>query len=158
MNTTTMATASHQQRIATRLARVTVLLLAATVLAGLAMHYWVFELFSHFIPLYAVGALLCAIALGLMGVWRWMLLALALALWNGYAPAQLLLGAAPTPVAPGHSGQFTVFHYNVGATHEQPSRVVSYLQRNARTIDVVVLLDISSDFAVALDDIREQFP
>lgn len=153
-----MATASHQQRIVTHLALLSVLLLAATLLAALAAHHWVFELFSHFLPLYAVGALLCAITLGLMGAWRWMLLALVLAAWNGYAPAHLLLGAAAAPTAPGRNGQFTVFHYNVGAAHEQPSRVVSYLQRNARAIDVVVLFEITSDFAVVLDDIREQFP
>lgn len=153
-----MASASHQQRIVTHLALLTMLLLAATLLAGLALHHWVFELFSHFLPLYAIGALLCAVVLGLMGTWRWMLLALVLAAWNGYAPAILLLGTAPAPAAPARSGQFTVFHYNVGAGHEQPSRVVSHLQRHAKVIDVVVLLEVTGDFAVVLDDIREQFP
>jgi endonuclease/exonuclease/phosphatase (EEP) superfamily protein YafD len=154
-----MAIASYPVRIAKRLAIVTVLLLAATLLAALASFYWLFELFSHFKLFYAVGALLCAAGLALMGAWRWMALALLLALWNGYAPAnQLWPGGGAAAAKPARAGQLTVFHFNVGLHHEQPSRVVSYLQRNAKAIDVVVLLEVTSDFTVALDDLKGVYP
>lgn len=153
-----MAITNHQQRIVIRIGIVTALLLIATLLAALAMHFWVFELLAHFMPFYAAAALVCAIILGLMGAWRWMLLAIALALWNGYAPARVLLADAPPAKPLPRAGQFTLFHFNVNRANETPSRVVSYLQRHAKAIDVVVLLEINSDFDVALEDIREQFP
>ena len=152
-----MAIASYQVRIARRIAVLTALLLIVTVLSALASQHWLFELFSHFTPYYAVFALLCALTLGLMGAWRRMTFALALAVWNGYPPAHMLMqGGAPAGKPP--VGQFTVFHFNVGVTHEQPSRVANYLQRNANAIDVVVLLEVSSDFSAALEDLKDLYP
>lgn len=153
-----MAIASYQDRITRRLIILALLLLVATLLAALANQYWVFELFTHFTPLVAVAAFLCALMLALMGAWRWMLFALALALWNGLAPAQMLLGSPPSGSQGAVPRQFTVFHLNVGLHHEQPSRITTYLQRRAKAIDVVVLLEVTSDFEAALDDLRELFP
>lgn len=131
-------------------------LLAITLLSALATQYWVFELFTHFTPLYAIAALLVAATLALLGAWRWMVLALAIALWNGYPVAQALTQDATPPTR--STRAFTVFHFNVGLHHEQPSRVVSYLQHRAREIDVVVLFEVTTDFEVALDDLRALFP
>jgi endonuclease/exonuclease/phosphatase (EEP) superfamily protein YafD len=153
-----MAIASYQDRITRRLVMLVLLLLAATLLAALATQYWLFELLTHFTPLFAVAALLCALMLALMGAWRWMLFALALGLWNGYAPAQMLLRNSLPPGLLAQTGQLTVFHLNVGLHHEQPSRIVSYLQRRAKTIDVVVLLEVTSDFEPALEELRDVFP
>jgi endonuclease/exonuclease/phosphatase (EEP) superfamily protein YafD len=151
-----MALASYQVRIAQRFSIVTVLLLSVTVFSLLATQYWFFELFSHFTPLYALLALLVALALGALAAWRWMALALAIALWNGYPVVQALTGAA-APRA-GAARAFTVFHFNVGLQHEQTSRIVSYLQRRAKDIDVVALFEVNNDFDVALEDLKDLFP
>jgi endonuclease/exonuclease/phosphatase (EEP) superfamily protein YafD len=151
-----MALASYQHRIAQRFSIVTVLLLGVTLMSALATHLWWFELFTHFTPLYAIAAVLLALALGLLGAWRWMLLAVALALWNGYPVAQALTRDAAPPARSARA--FTVFHFNAGLHHEQPSRIVSYLQRRAKDIDVVVLFEVTNDFDIALDDLKELFP
>lgn len=131
-------------------------LLAITMVSALATQYWLFELFTHFTPLYAIAALLVAATLGVLGAWRWMVLALAIALWNGYPVAQALTHDAAPPSRSART--FTVFHFNVGLHHEQPSRIVSYLQQRAREIDVVVLFEVTTDFDVALDDLKALFP
>ena len=154
-----MAIASYQHRISLRFGILTVLLLLASGAAALATQHWVLELFSHFRPLYAVAALLLAVMLALLGAWRWMALAFALALWNGYPVAQALLrDVAPVTQASAAGRQLTVFHFNVSARNEQPNRVLSYLQRNAKDIDVVVLFEATHEFQNALDELKDLFP
>ncbi len=151
-----MALASYQHRIAKRFGILTILLLGATLCAAAAAHFWVFELFSHFMPYYAVAALLVALGLGLLGAWRWMMLALALALWNGIPVAMMLTRSATPPAKAART--LTVFHFNVGVHHEQPSRIVSYLQSHSRLIDVVALLEVTGEFDAALEDLKDIFP
>ncbi len=151
-----MTPATLQQRIAKRLIALTVLLLIATAVAALATLHWFAELFTHFTPHLCVFALLCLLGLAVLRFWRWAALALALVLWNGYPVARALMSAqAPEQHA---TRQFTVFHFNVSLNHEQPQRIVSYLQRRAKEIDVVVLLEATNDFDVALDELKELFP
>jgi len=147
---------SIRQKIAKRFIAFTVLLLIATVLAALASVYWFFELFGHFTPHYALAALLFAPALALLRAWRWAALACALMLWNGYPVARLLLQDTPATVVT--QNRFTVFHFNVNMSHEQPQRIVSHLLRNARDIDVVVLFEATTDFDTVLGAIKENFP
>ena len=132
------------------------LLLAATVFAALATQHWFAELFSHFTPHYSVFALLCLLGLALLRVWRWAAVACALVLWNGYPVARALLNSEAPAAAT--SRQFTVFHFNVGLHHEQPGRITSFLQRRAKHIDVVVLLEASSNFEPELDELKELYP
>lgn len=153
-----MAVASYQHRIAKRFGILTVLLLIATLFSALATQYWLLELFSHFTPFYALAALLCALALALMSAWRWMALALVLMFWNGYPVAQTLLRGAAAQPAPQAAAQLTVFHFNVGARHEQPNRISSYLQRRAKEIDVIALFEVTDDFAAMLDEIKDLYP
>ena len=150
-----MAT-TFRQGIARRFVMLVVLLLIATTFSALATLHWFAELFSHFQPHYFVFALFCLLGLTLLRAWRWVALAFTLALWNGYPIARTLLqdGAPPTAA----SRQFTVFHFNVGLNHEQPGRIVSYLQRRAKQIDVVVLLEASTQFEVVLDELKELYP
>ncbi len=151
-----------KRRIPKRFKILTVLLLIATVLSALGTFHWVAELFSHFRPYYALLGLLCCVALLLLQAWRWMALALLLALWNAYPVAQLWLQGSASAAASAKTAkttkQLTVFHFNVGRLHEQPSRVTSYLQKHAKAIDVVVLLEARTDFDTALDEIRELYP
>jgi endonuclease/exonuclease/phosphatase (EEP) superfamily protein YafD len=148
--------ATGNRRNPKRFRILTALLLIATVLSALGTLHWIAELFSHFKPYYTVVCLLCAVALLLLQTWRWMALALVLALWNGYPVAKMWL-QTQAPVAKA-AKRLTVFQFNVGRLHEQPSRVTSYLQRRSKEIDVVVLLEATTDFAVALDEIRELYP
>jgi vancomycin resistance protein VanJ len=148
------------QRIPKRFIILVVLLLIATLCAAAGTQHWILELFCHFQPVYAVMSAICAIALLLLYAWRWVALAVGLALWNGYPVARVLL-QEETPaakVSPPTQRQFTVFHFNVGRTHEQPNRIGSYLQRNAKIIDAVVLIETTHDFAVALDELKAQYP
>lgn len=151
-----MAQASFKQGIAKRFRILTVLLLVATVFAALASHHWFAELFSHFTPHYSVFALLCLLGLALLRVWRWAAVAGALVLWNGYPVARALLNSEAPAAAT--SRQFTMFHFNVGLNHEQPGRISSYLRRRAKLIDVVVLLEASSQFGPVLEEIKDLFP
>ena len=151
-----MAQTSFKQGIAKRFRTLTVLLLVATVFAALASHHWFAELFSHFAPHYSVFALLCLLGLALLRAWRWAAVACALVLWNGYPVARALMNSEAPAAAT--SRQFTVFHFNVGLHHEQPGRITSYLQRRSKHIDVVVLLEVSSNFEPALDELKELYP
>lgn len=151
-----MAETAAIRRLPRRLPALTVLVLIATLFAAFGTQYWLLDLFSHFTPYYALAALLCVLALALMGAWRWMGLALALTLWNGYPVAQALLENTAVDVSAAR--QFTVFHFNVGVQHEQPHRVLSYLQRRAKEIDVVVLFEATQDFEPALEELKELFP
>ncbi|MBM3344796.1 MAG: endonuclease/exonuclease/phosphatase family protein [Betaproteobacteria bacterium] len=151
------AAATHQRRIAQRFGLLTVLVLIATLACGMATWYWVFELATHFTPAYCLVALLCAVVLGLIGAWRWMLLALALTAWHGFALAQVLLPAHPA--GGGTSAQrLSVMHFNVNVRHGEPNRIVTYLQRNAKTIDVVALFEATPDWSYALDELKDLFP
>ena len=151
-----MAQASFRKGAARRFIALTVLLFAATVCAALATWHWFLELFSHFTPQYFVFALLLAAGLLLLRAWRWAALAVALALWNGYPIAQMF---APVRTPEVHATRtFSVFHFNVSLNHERPQRIVSHLRRKADDIDVVVLLEATHDFAIALDELKDIFP
>ena len=150
-----MTPTPFRQGIARRFIVLTLLLLAATVFSALATLHWFAELFSHFAPHYAVFALFFLLAFALLRAWRWALLACALALWNGYPVARLLL-LGDTPVL-STARQFTVFHFNANLNHEQPQRITSYLQRQ-KHIDVVILLEATEAFAVVLDELKEIYP
>jgi len=145
-----------QQKIAKRFIAFTVLLLIATLLAALASVHWFLELFGHFTPHYALAAVLFAATLALLRAWRWAALACALALWNGYPVARLLL--QDTPAAATTQNRFTVFHFNVNMSHQRPQRIVSHVQRSAEDIDVVVLLEATNDFDNVLHALKENFP
>ena len=143
-------------RIGQRFKALTALLLVATGCSALATQHWFLELFSHFTPHYAIFAVLCGIGLLLTREWRWASLALVLALWNGVPVVRALLqDAAPATSITRH---VTVFHFNVGLNHEQPGRIGSFLRRRAKLIDVVVLLETTSQFDPILDELKDIFP
>ena len=151
-----MTPKTFQQGVRRRFVVLTVLLLIATIFAASATLHWFAELFSHFTPHYALFAMFCLLGLALLRQWRWAALALALALWNGYPVIRML---TPTPAPGEHTARkFTVFHFNIGLNHEQPQRIVSYLRRKAKDIDVVVFLEATNDFESALDELKEMFP
>lgn len=152
------AAAGVQQRITKRFVMLSVLLLVVTLFAAAAPLAWWLELFSHFTLFYTIGALLCTVALALLGAWRWMLLALALALWHGFPLAQTLFFNTPPTTTVKNSGRLTVFHFNVGVGHEQPQRILSYLQRRAKEIDVIALFEADNDFGYVLDELKELYP
>ncbi|MEQ1775878.1 MAG: endonuclease/exonuclease/phosphatase family protein [Burkholderiales bacterium] len=151
-----MQPASIQQKIAKRFIALTVLLIIATIFAVLAKLHWFLELFSHFTPHYFVLSLFCLLGLVLLRAWRWAALACLLALWNGYPVARVFLQDDAPPAA--SVRPFTVFHFNVGLHHEQPARIVSYLQRRADAVDVVVLLEATDEFGAVLDALKSSFP
>lgn len=151
-----MADAHFQQRIARRFAALTVLLLIATLLATLAMQCWLCELFAHFTPFYLPIAALCVLGLALARHWRWCAAAAGLLAWHGYAVAQFLL-QVPAAATSGNR-PFTVFHFNAGAGQADPGRIVSHVRRNAKTIDVVVLIEATTDFDPALAALKDDYP
>jgi endonuclease/exonuclease/phosphatase (EEP) superfamily protein YafD len=151
-----MTPVNFQQRIAKRFIALTVLLAIATTFAALATFHWFLELFSHFAPHYFVLALFCLLGFVLLRAWRWAALACVLALWHGYPVACVFLNDEVPPAIV--TRQFTVFHFNVGLHHEQPSRIVSYLQRREKDIDVVVFLEATGEFTGVLDELKSLFP
>lgn len=151
-----MTPTPFRQGVARRFIILTLLLLAATVFAALATLHWFAELFSHFAPHCAVFSLFFLLAFALLRAWRWALLACALALWNGYPVARSLFQGDPPAIAAAR--KFTVFHFNANLNHEQPQRITSYLLRQAKHIDVVVLLEATEVFAVVLDELKELYP
>lgn len=152
-----MTNKNFQYHLAKRIIALTMLVLIATALSAMATAHWFAELFSHFTPYYAVFALFCVLGLALLRSWRWTAVAIALVLWNGTPLVRALLPKdAPATIAT--TRQFTVFHFNVGLHHESPQRIMSYLARHAREIDVAVLLEAGNQFDVALDEIKGLFP
>lgn len=152
-----MTNKNFQHHLAKRIIALTMLVLIATALSAMATAHWFAELFSHFTPYYAVFALFCVLGLALLRSWRWTVVAIALVLWNGTPLVRALLPKdAPATIAT--TRQFTVFHFNVGLHPESPQRIMSYLARHAREIDVAVLLETGNQFDVVLDEIKGLFP
>jgi endonuclease/exonuclease/phosphatase (EEP) superfamily protein YafD len=152
-----MTTNNFQHHLTKRIVTLTMLVLIATILSALSTVYWFAELFSHFIPYYAVFALFCTFGLALLHSWRWTAVAIALLLWNSTPLVRALL-PEDTPTTFATTRQFTVFHFNVSLHHESPQRVMSYLARHAREIDVVVLLEAGNQFDAELDEVESLFP
>jgi endonuclease/exonuclease/phosphatase (EEP) superfamily protein YafD len=150
-------TTKPRQKIAKRFVALVVALLIANVLVVFSTYHWFFELFSNFTPHYTVISILLALALFILRAAKWAVLSCALALWNGYPIAQLLL-AQHSPRVSNSTKQFTVFHFNVGLDHAHPQRIVSYLLSNADKIDVVVLLEATSRFERALSELKDVYP
>lgn len=151
-----LPSSSLPQKIARRFIALTVLLAITTVLSALSKLHWFPELFSHFTPWYAAGALLMMSMLLLLRAWRWALFACVLALWNAFPVARLLWQDAPA-VRAAATSRFTVFHFNAGFQHADQQRIVSHLRR-AQDIDVVVLLEAAESFDGVLAQLRDIFP
>jgi vancomycin resistance protein VanJ len=148
--------ATFQQKIARRFIALTVLLTIATLLAALASLHWFLELFTHFTPWYAVGALMFALTLALLRAWRWAALAFVLAVWNTYPIANLLLQENPTTPTSA-TNRFTVFHFNANFENINPRTIVSHVRRS-KDIDVVVLLETGDSFDAVLADLKDLYP
>ena len=144
------------QKIARRFIALTVLLTIATTFSALSSLHWFPELFSHFTPWYAAGALLFTIMLLLLRAWRWALVACALALWNMYPVAQLLWREMPA-VPAAAANRLTVFHFNAHFQHADQRLIVSHLRR-AKDIDVVVLIEAAESFDGMLAQLQDIFP
>lgn len=145
-----------QQRVTRRLIAFTVLLLIVTIAGILAPFAWFFELFTHFTPFYVLLGVLCVAGLAVARAWRWLLLAAALLVWNAFPVARFLLQPGlPQAVS---KRTFTVFHFNVGAGHDEPLRISTHLRRIAKNIDAVVLLEATQDFDLVLEELKEDFP
>jgi endonuclease/exonuclease/phosphatase (EEP) superfamily protein YafD len=87
--------------------------------------------------------------------WRWCLLALALALWHAHPVTKYFM--QPEPAAAG-ARVFTVFHFNAGANHGEPQRILAHLRRYAQGIDAIVIVEATQDFELALNELRRDFP
>lgn len=149
-----------------RLVALAVTLLAAQATALLAGEHWVAELFSHFVPHYAVAAALLAGALAWARRPRWAAgcaLLLAVNAWT-------LLDAAPPPVA-GRSGDLAVaspgeaaghrirlLHWNVDAANPDPDAALAWILERELLLDVVVLLEVSGSWQRALDTLSRFYP
>lgn len=86
-----------------RRARFLVLLSAAVTLAGwLGAFHWFLELFSHFVAWYALGSLVLAVFLALIGRHRWAAAAGLLCILQVAAPLSWYLPSGATPAGPTH--------------------------------------------------------
>jgi endonuclease/exonuclease/phosphatase (EEP) superfamily protein YafD len=141
--------------LAARFAALVTLVLLATAASLLAKIHWFAELFTHFAPHYCAISVLSALALWLCGAPRWALVAMALALWNGYPVAAALIQSGYAAYT-GPGARLTVFHYNAGLRLAEPTRIVDHLLRE--DIDVAVLIEATPALEHALDRLKEKFP
>lgn len=116
--------------------------------------HWVAELFSHFFLQYwliAAGALLVLLWAGDR---KWSLAGAAiLALLSlGLTPYYLPLQAAAATV---RSAQLTVFQFNAA---QNPAQAIPWLEQNAATIDLVILIEATPDFQAGVDRLHKYFP
>jgi len=111
---------------------------AATVLGFLGALWWVFDLFSHFRPHYAVLLLLCAI--GLAATWRLHVAATAGVLFavNVALVLPLYIGG-PAPAAP-NARPIRVLSFNIDYHSTAYDDVADYARRT--NADVVFLLEV----------------
>lgn len=147
---------AFHQRVARRFIVLTVLLLIAALAGVLATQFWICELFTHFTPLYVLLGVMCVVGLAMARAWRWFLLAFALLMWHAFPVARFLLQQDLPQAASKRT--FTVFHFNAGAGHGEPQRIVSHLRRNAKSVDAVVVIEATHDFELALEELKEDFP
>ena len=141
-----------------------VALLAAHGAALLAGEHWVAELFSHFVPHYAVAAALLAGALAWARRPRWAAVcALLLAV-----DAWVLLDAVPPPVArpsgelavpsPGEAAghRIRLLHWNVRAA--TPDAALAWILERELLLDVVVLLEVGGSWRRTLEALSRFYP
>lgn len=131
------------------------LALAALVLPALGRWFWWADLFSHFVPHYAVLALGLTIALAVCR--RRVLAACALAIFIVEIARLVPLWAPLTAEARAtDAARLTIVQFNVRIKHRDPQRVIEWI--TSQDPDVAVLLEVTRGWVAPLKALNERFP
>lgn len=140
----------------------TLTLLAASVCASTARHFWLGELAVHFRVQYAAMGMIGFILLLAVRAPAWALLALAVASWNAMAAAPTLVtrpASVPRVTGDPTSGdpvRLRVASINVFYANGEHQRVMDFIRREKP--DAVVLLEMNADWRSALATLDKDFP
>jgi endonuclease/exonuclease/phosphatase (EEP) superfamily protein YafD len=140
----------------------TLTLLAATVCASMARHFWLGDLAIHFRVQYAAMGMVGFILLLAVRAPAWALLALAVASWNAMDAAPSLITRPvnlPRVAGEATSGdpvRLRVASINVFYANGEHQRVTDFIRRERP--DAVVLLEVNAEWRTALAALDKDFP
>jgi endonuclease/exonuclease/phosphatase (EEP) superfamily protein YafD len=140
----------------------TLTLLAASVCASMARHFWLGELAVHFRVQYAAMGMVGFSLLLVVRAPAWALLALAVASWNAMAAAPTLvtkpvnLPRVSGEAASGDPVRLRVTSINVFYANGEHQRVTDFIRRERP--DAVVLLEMNAEWRTALGALDKDFP
>ncbi len=132
------------------------ILIVSYALSWLARFHWTFDLFSHFMVEYAVGALiLCALLL----VSQHYVMAFACVLVFIGASVQIRtpMHEPLTFQAPNKTANFTIVQYNKLRRNPNYSGIGKWLRRNVEKYDVVMLQEIGVDDIQKLQNLKDAY-
>jgi endonuclease/exonuclease/phosphatase (EEP) superfamily protein YafD len=143
--------------LARRLRFALVLLAGASVCAAAASLHWFLELFSHFTPHYALGALALAAVFLFLKAPRW---AAAGAVVAGANIVLIAYNFVPPATADRNAAgaRLAILHLNVGFRNAQPRLAVDYMLAHAQRFDVVVLIETPPQWAAELKRLDKAYP
>lgn len=140
----------------------TLTLLAASVCASTARHFWLGELAVHFRVQYAAMGMIGFILLLIVRAPAWALLALSVASWNAMVAAPTLvtrpvnLPRVSGQPASGDPVRLRISSINVFYANGEHQRVSDFIRRERP--DVVVLLEMNADWRTALAALDKDYP
>lgn len=134
------------------------LVAGAALLGWTGDWHWIPELFSHAFFQYALlsAALTLLLFFRRPGYWRWIALAVTLAIWTPILPSWI--PAAGMQGEP--RGRLTLLQFNVfcNALPYNAAPVTEWIGQHTREIDVILLLEADTAFSPSIQTLAREFP
>ncbi len=136
----------------------TALLLVAVICSLLADFYWFFELFSHFVPQYALASLLLFVTLLISKRRVWAVVALAIFAGQAYKMAPMFNKNLGEIAEFERYDSVNVLQYNVHRGNKNVEQMTRWIISMSEDVDIVVLLEVTERWDEALKRIRWAYP
>ena len=140
-----------------RLVFLTAALCIASVIPLFGPWHWLPDLFSHFVPQYAVGGLVCAGGLFWARRRRWAMLALGLFLVHALRLLPYWTDDAGHVDLP-PTAQVRVLQYNVNRAHPNPAAIIDWIKTQSGTLDIVALMEVTPGWRAQLARLAKDYP
>lgn len=116
--------------------------------------YWIFELFSHFLPIYVFTAVLLTLFFLMNQYNRAGVVAFILMVITGFQLLPLYIGYHASAKAP----KLTILQWNVLYTSQGFAQKTNWLKQQAKHADIMVLQEVTADWLKPFEELRRHFP
>lgn len=133
----------------------TFVLMVILILAAFGRYYWRFELLIHFVPYYALAALLLTIVLVLTQgkTWAW----LAFVLFFSQAMQMRTLWSSQDRLE-GQHDSLKILQFNVWKHNHEMKQVLDWLVNQAEDADIMFLYEVSDRWEEQLERLNKFYP